>query len=176
MRKLYMVILLVAMTVGSAMAGKTAQEVRIYLNPGHGSWGPNNRPLNTIGRAAYSSANPDTTGFFESNTNIPKLLSMLDCFVDAGVPFDRTLNQTNSNPARVGAALDLRQHIVMSHVKVGPYPYTGDADDDDNAYNRPLSEIREEVEANNFDIFVSVHSNAAAEGSATNYPLYLYRG
>ena len=176
MRKLYMAILLVAMTVGSAMAGKTAQEVRIYLNPGHGSWGPNNRPLNTIGRAAYSSANPDTTGFFESNTNIPKLLSMLDCFVDAGVPFDRTLNQTNSNPARVGAALDLRQHIVMSHVKVGPYPYTGDADDDDNAYNRPLSEIREEVEANNFDIFVSVHSNAAAEGSATNYPLYLYRG
>ena len=176
MKKLYMAILLVAMTVGSAMAGKTADQVRIYLNPGHGSWGPDNRPLNTLGRAAYNSANPDTTGFFESNTNIPKLLSMLDCLVDAGVPFDRTRNQTNSNPARVGAALDLSQHIVMSHVKVGPYPYTGSADDNNNAYNRPLSEIREEVEANNFDIFVSVHSNATVEGDVVNYPLYLYRG
>ncbi|MGM9832941.1 MAG: T9SS type A sorting domain-containing protein [Candidatus Limisoma sp.] len=176
MKKLYMAILLVALTVGSAMAGKTADQVRIYLNPGHGSWGPNNRPCNTLGRAAYNSANPDTTGFFESNTNLHKLLGMLDCLVDAGVPFDRSLNQINDNPARVGAALDLSQHIVMSHVKVGPYPYTGDADDDDNAYNRPLSEIREEVEANNFDIFVSVHSNAATEGATANYPLYLYRG
>ena len=176
MKRLFTAVALVAMVAASAMAGKTADEVRIYLNPGHGSWGPNNRPCNTIGRPAYTSADPDTTGFYESNTNLRKVLSLLDGLVDAGVPFDRTLNQTNDNPARVGAALDLSQHIVMSHVKVGPYPYTGEADDDDNAYNRPLSEIREEVEANNFDIFISVHSNAASEGATTNYPLFLYRG
>ncbi|MGM9842544.1 MAG: SpaA isopeptide-forming pilin-related protein, partial [Candidatus Limisoma sp.] len=176
MKRLFTTIALVAMMAASAMAGKSAEEVRIYLNPGHGSWGPNNRPCNTIGRPAYTSADPDTTGFYESNTNLRKVLSTLDCLVDAGVPFDRTLNQTNENPARVGAALDLSQHIVMSHVKVGPYPYTGTADDSNNAYNRPLSEIAEEVEANNFDIFISVHSNAASEGATTNYPLYLYRG
>ena len=176
MKRLFTAVALVAMVAASAMAGKTADEVRIYLNPGHGSWGPNNRPCNTIGRPAYTRAAPDTTGFYESNTNLRKVLSTLDCLVEAGVPFDRTLNQTNENPARVGAALDLSQHIVMSHVKCGPYPYTGKADDEANAYNRPLSEIAEEVEANNFDIFISVHSNAASEGATTNFPLFLYRG
>ena len=176
MKRLFTAVALVAMVAASAMAGKTADEVRIYLNPGHGSWGPNNRPCNTIGRPAYTSAAPDTTGFYESNTNLRKVLSTLDCLVEAGVPFDRTLNQTNENPARVGAALDLSQHIVMSHVKCGPYPYTGKTDDEANAYNRPLSEIAEEVEANNFDIFISVHSNAASEGATTNFPLFLYRG
>ncbi len=176
MKRLFTTIALVAMMAASAMAGKSADEVRIYLNPGHGSWGPINRQRNTVGRPAYTCAAPDTTGFYESNTNLRKVLSLLDGLVDAGVPFDRTLNQTNENPARVGAALDLSQHIVMSHVKVGPYPYTGSADDNNNAYNRPLSEIREEVEANNFDIFVSVHSNATVEGDVVNYPLYLYRG
>ena len=68
----------------------------------------------------------------------------------------------------------MSQHIVMSHVKVGPYP--AHKGDDNGAYNRPLSEIREEVEANNFDVFISIHSNAAGEGSPTNYPLFIFRG
>ena len=122
------------MACSSAFAGKTAEEIRIYLNPGHGSWGPNNRPMQTIGRNAYTGVDVDTTGFFESNTNLWKMYSVLDHLVEAGVPFDRTLNQTNENPARVGAALDLSQHIVMSHVKVGPYPYVSkDTDDQNNA-------------------------------------------
>lgn len=68
----------------------------------------------------------------------------------------------------------MSQHIVMSHVKVGPYP--AHKGDDNGAYNRPLSEIREEVEANNFDVFISIHSNAAGEGSPSNYPLFIFRG
>ena len=171
---------LVALGCGSVFAQNTLQQpadqIRIYINPGHGSWGPNNRPMQTIGREGYNSANPDTTGFFESNTNLLKCYSLLDRLVEAGVPFDRTKNQTGDNPARIGAALDLSQHIVMSHVKAGPYPYTGPADDEENAYNRPLSEIREEVEANDFDIFISIHSNANVDGDGVNYPLFLYRG
>ena len=174
--KLFIASALAVLACGNMSAGKSADQVRIYLNPGHGSWGPNNRPCNTIGRPAYTSADPDTTGFYESNTNLHKCFGLLDDLVKAGVPFDRTKNQTNSNPARIGAALDLSQNIVMSHVKVGPYPYTGKADDEGNAYNRPLSEIREEVEVNNFDIFISIHSNAGSEGSSSNYLLYLYRG
>ena len=174
-------VLMVAAAAALSCAGMSAinnniETFRIYINPGHGSWGPNNRPCQTIGRAPYSSADPDTTGFFEANTNMHKCFSLLDHLVEAGVPFDRTKNQDNPNPARRGAALDLSQNIVMSHVMVGPYPYTGPKDDDDNAYNRPLSEISEEVERNNFDVFISIHSNAADEGSPTNYPLILYRG
>ena len=177
MKKIFIGLSAVALACSSAFAGKTAEEIRIYLNPGHGSWGPNNRPMQTIGRNAYTGVDVDTTGFFESNTNLWKMYSVLDHLVEAGVPFDRTLNQTNENPARVGAALDLSQHIVMSHVKVGPYPYVSkDTDDQNNAYNRRLSEISQEAEANNFDIFLSVHSNAAAEGTTTNYPIFLYRG
>ena len=178
--KLLIASALIALGCGSIFAQNTLQkpadQVRIYINPGHGSWGPNNRPMQTIGRDEYNAADVDTTGFFESNTNLLKGYSLLDRLVEAGVPFDRTKNQTGDNPARIGAALDLSQNIVMSHVKAGPYPYTGKLDDEGNAYNRPLSEIREEVEVNDFDIFISIHSNAASEGSATNYPLFLYRG
>lgn len=175
-------VLMVAAAAALSCAGMNAainnniETFRIYINPGHGSWGPNNRPCQTIGRAPYSSADPDTTGFYESNTNMHKCFSLLDELVKAGVPFDRTKNQNNPNPARNGAALDLSQNIVMSHVMVGPYPYTGKNDDEANAYNRRLSEISEEVERNNFDVFISIHSNAAAEGSPANYPLFLYRG
>ncbi len=165
---------IVALTCGTAYAGKTADQVRVYINPGHGSWTGNDRPCQTIGRQPYNIENVDTTGFFESNTNLHKGFALLDKLVAAGVPFDRTKNQTNDNPTRIGAALDLSQHIVMSHVKAGPYPAA--KGDDNGPYNRPLSEIREEVEANNFDVFISIHSNAASEGSTTNYPLFLFRG
>lgn len=178
--KLLIASALIALGCGSIFAQNTLQkpadQVRIYINPGHGSWGPNNRPMQTIGRDEYNAADVDTTGFFESNTNLLKGYSLLDRLVEAGVPFDRTKNQTGDNPARIGAALDLSQNIVMSHVKAGPYPYTGEADDEENAYNRPLSEIREEVEANDFDIFISIHSNANVDGDGVNYPLFLYRG
>ena len=170
---------LMTLTAGSVFAQKTEKtvdEVRIYINPGHGSWTANDRPMQTIGREAYSSTDTDTTGFFESNTNLQKGFALLDKLVEIGVPFNREANQTGDNPARIGAALDLSQHIVMSHVKAGPYPNVAKDDPAADDYNRNLTEIREEVEANNFDIFISIHSNAASEGSSTNYPLFLYRG
>ena len=33
-----------ALLAAGALNAKTIDEVRIYLNPGHGSWGPNDRP------------------------------------------------------------------------------------------------------------------------------------
>ena len=41
--------------------------IKVYVNPGHGSWGSNCRPMATINYAAG-----DTLGFFESNTNLWK--------------------------------------------------------------------------------------------------------
>ena len=179
MRKLFFFAILSIAALGASAAVSTSQ-VRIYINPGHGSWTSNDRPCGTVKHGANnpSAAGSDTAGFFESNTNLLKGFAMLEKLVEYGVPFDRTKNQSNSNPARVGAALDLSQNIVMSHVKAGPYPTIlmgGDANSA-NAYNRTLSEVAAEVEMNNFDVFMSIHSNANNEGDVINYPLIIYRG
>ncbi len=161
-----------ALLVGVAATAQTSMEdVRIYINPGHGSWGPNNRHMATVKHPSISTANPDTTDFYESNTNLQKGLAMLYKLVEYGVPFDPTKNQTNDNPNRIGAALDLTQNIVMSHVKCGPYPYSesDNTTDSGNDFNRTLSVIAAEVDANDFDMFVSIHSNAATDGNRVNY-------
>ena len=183
-----------ALLAFGASAQTAKEDVRIYINPGHGSWGPNNRHCATIGHNPISSIDPDTTDFYESNTNLQKGLQVLHMLAEYGVPFDHSKNQTNENPNRIGAALDLSQNIVMSHVKCGPYPYEykydyierADTDsvgnittyidtvmtqnpDQNNDFNRTLSVIAAEVDANNFDMFLSIHSNAHTDGSTVNY-------
>lgn len=130
--------------------------------------------MSTIKHGNQTSTNvgSDTAGFFESNTNLQKGFGLLEKLIEYGVPFDRTKNQTNSNAARVGAALDLSQNIVMSHVKCGGV--------DGGDYNRNLTTIAAEVEANNFDMFLSIHSNASTGDhnvpTHINQLLFLYRG
>ena len=151
---------------------QSTSQVRIYINPGHGSWGGEDRHMGTVthGGPTYT----DTAGFYESNTNLEKGFGMLEKLIEYGIPFDRTKNQNNSNAARRGAALDLSQtNLVMSRVKNGPYPHDGSTY---GAYSRNLSEIAAECESWNADMMISIHSNAATEGTTTNYPLFLYRG
>ena len=177
LRKIFATVAM-ALCVAGASAQVSMEDVRIYINPGHGSWGPNNRHMATVGHNPISSENPDTTDFFESNTNLYKGLAMLEKLVEYGVPFDRTKNQTNENPNRVGAALDLTQNIVMSRVKSGPYPYetvNGVSPDQNNDFNRTLSVIAAEVESNNFDVFISIHSNASTDGQTVNYLYFAYK-
>ena len=199
-----------ALAVSMGAQAKTADELRVYINPGHGSWTGDDRPCTLVGHGAYSRTNTDTLSFFESNTNLRKGFSVLETLRAAGLKYDPTLNQTGER-WQIGAARDMSNNIVMSHVKCGPYL-------DDNAtsgqykemikaqekllaeggdpvaiqaeidrlknlkdvvsvrYNRNLSEICAEVTANNFDMFISIHSNAATEGTSTNYPLFIYGG
>ena len=172
-----------SLLVGVSAMAQTPQEIRIYINPGHGSWSANCRPMGTVKHGAnnaFTDVNNDTTNFFESNTNLYKCFGVLEKLIEYGVPFDRTKNQTNDNPHRVGAALDLSQNIVMSRVKSGGYPaytdYTNNVENSDNDYyDRGLSVISGEVEANNFDMMISVHSNAAS-GIETNYLYYAMDG
>ena len=172
-----------AVATSLTAGAKTADELRVYINPGHGSWTANDRPNPLVGHGAYSRTNTDTTNFFETNTNLRKGFGVLERLIDYGLKFDRTLNQTGER-WQIGAARDMSNNIVMSHVKCGPYhddngtvSQLGDAAPEDiYYYNRNLTEICEEVEANNFDMFISIHSNAATEGTTTNYPLFLYRG
>ena len=154
MKKILLLALAAIMATG-AMQAKTADEIRIYLNPGHGSWGPNDRPMATIPYPNLpETGRPDTNGFYESNTNLWKSI------------------QTRATLIKMGVKAE---NITMSRWKNGPYPYVSGAADAE-IYNRPLSEICEEVEIGNYDMFLSHHSNAATDGTATNYPLMLYRG
>ena len=144
-----------ALVAAGSMNAKTIDEVRIYLNPGHGSWGPNDRPMATISYPNLEeTGRPDTCGFYESNTNLWKVLKLGNTLEKMGVK---------------------KENIMYSRVKNGPFPYVKGAEDAE-IYNRNLTEICEEVDANNMDVFISVHSNAASEGTSTNYPLFLYRG
>ena len=57
----------------------SASATKVYINPGHGSWGPNCRPMATINYAAG-----DTLGFFESNTNLWKAFMLESMLKGAG--------------------------------------------------------------------------------------------
>lgn len=179
-----------ALLCGCALSAKTADELRIYINPGHGSWTSNDRPMKilrdvngemkiidpdtkTDKLAGYEGHTPDTTAFYETNTNLRKCFALLDRLESYGLKFDRTKNQDATDPWAVGAAKDLSNNIVMSHVKAGPYPYAKATQDN---YNRALTEIAVEAEYNNFDMFISVHSNAATDGNTVNYLPFIYRG
>ncbi len=172
-----------AAVISAGASAKTADELRIYINPGHGGWTPNDRPCVILGHQEYTRYNTDTTSFFESNTDLEKGFGVLERMIQYGLKFDRTLNQTG-DILTTGAARDLSNNVVMSRVKNGPFHddngtanQLGDATPADiYAFNRNLSEICEEVESNNFDMFISIHSNAATDGSTSNYPLFLYRG
>mgnify|MGYP003309411126 CR=1 FL=1 len=95
---------------------------RVYINPGHGSWCANCRPMATIPYPKLSSTGmPDTLGFYESNTNLWKGLYLRDKLQAAG-----------------------GYTVLMSRTANGPAGSTSTAN---NKYNRSLSEICEEVEA-----------------------------
>ena len=180
MKKIFMILAAALLTVSMSAADLTGK--RIYVNPGHGSYGPNDRPMATIPYPNLPTTGmPDTLGFYESNTNLWKCMYLGEKLEAAGAT------------------------VLYSRTQCGPWPYemkNGDYPDytynkggtianpelgwqysdgyyahpDYEKYNRNLVEITEEVEANNIDYFISVHSNANTEGSTANFPLILYRG
>ena len=167
--------LLLASSISAAdLTGK-----RIYVDPGHGAWGLNSRPMSTIpypfkysytNKKGETSWMPDTTGFYETNTNLWKCLYLGEKLKKAGA------------------------EVIYSHTQAGPNPYpyinkdgkfdwTGyQADKDYTRYFRVRSQIGQEVGNMNLDkkidYFISVHSNApiTSENQDANYPLFLYRG
>ena len=180
MKKIFMI--LAAALLCMSMSAKDLTGIKFYVNPGHGSFGPNDRPMATIPYPNLPTTGmPDTCGFYESNTNMWKCLYL-------------------------GAKLEaMGAEVMYSHTECGPWPYemkNGDYPDykynkdgsiadptigwqvtdgyfchpDIEKYNRNLVEITQEVEANNIDYFISVHSNANTDGSTANFPLMIYRG
>ena len=149
MKKIIMSLFAVMMAA-TALAGsnKTMQEARIYINPGHGSWTSNDRNMATINHSTG-----DTTGFYESNTNLWKGLKLRQTLIDWGVP---------------------ESNIMMSRVKNGPDPNSPTASAESTKYNRNLTEIAQEANSFNSDYFLSIHSDA---GTGTlNVALLIHKG
>lgn len=156
MKKILLLAAAAIIAAGSVQA-KTADELRIYLNPGHGSYGPNDRPCSTVGHLNTKDlADTDTLGFYEGRGTLQRAFGIATYLKKVGVK---------------------AENIVFSRLTNGPWPYNAnDPDEVKYEYNRNLTEICEEVEAGNFDMFISDHSNANNDGDIINYPLFLYRG
>lgn len=149
--------------LGTNLTGK-----RIYINPGHGSWGSDDRPLATIPYPNLpTSGMPDTLGFYESNTNLWKCMYLGQKLEAAGakVFYSRTANGPWDYEMVDG---DYPTYNAANYLNRSDY----------HKYNKNLTEISAEVEANNIDYFISVHSNATGikDGDLRNHPLYIYRG
>ena len=147
-------------TLAFSVSANDLSEARIYINPGHGGWGPNDRPMATINYAQM-----DTLGFFETNTNLIKGMALREELVKAGAGYVRMSRTVNG----VVAADDEHKTENDKYIETQP----GESGTQQLV---TLSVICQDVEANNMDYFISIHSNAATEGSSTNYPLILYRG
>ena len=158
------VFLVVAANISAAdLTGK-----RIYINPGHGSWGSDDRPCATIPYPNLTTSGmPDTLGFYESNTNLWKCLYLGNKLEEAGatVLYSRKANGPWDYEMVNG---DYPTYDKSAYLKRSDY----------RKYNKSLTVVCAEVEANNIDYFISVHSNAldGTDGDLVNYPLYLYRG
>ena len=137
-------------------ASSFAFALKVYINPGHGSWGPNDRPMPTVSCPNLSSTGrPDTIGFYESNTNLWKGFALEEKLLAAGFG------------------------VKMSRRASGPYPYTSA----NETYNKALTTICSEATNYGADYYISIHSNAGPEGELggasgkfANYPVILWRG
>ena len=124
----------------------SANAQRVYINPGHGEWGSEGRNMATITHAIG-----DTTGFWESNTNLWKAFALNEKLQEAGL------------------------QTLMSRTENGPYPYV----EGDESIDRPLLDLGEEAEWWGATHYISIHSNAGPtgeDGTFANYPLYIYKG
>ena len=147
--KKFILLLAAAAVAGFSLQAKTTDEFRIYLNPGHGSYGANDRPMPTVGHPHTGQLNADgttwmdtdTLGFYEGRGTLPRAFAIKDYLKSVGVH---------------------SENIVMSREANGPWPYTTPNSDYDpgHIYNKDLADICEEVEEGNFDMFISSHCNA----------------
>jgi len=196
MKKIFMIMAAALLTM--SMSAKDLTGIKFYVNPGHGSFGPNDRPMATIPYPELPTTGmPDTCGFYESNTNLQKAWYLGQKLLAAGAEvmyshtecgpwfYEKKDNDypdykygwgPNNDPMRDTAYVTNKGISVPALPEVWSFECGYRNHPDYEKYNRNLSEICEEVEANNIDYFISIHSNAATDGTSTNYPLFLYKG
>ena len=136
--------ILLAFFVLSMALSATAQ--RVYINPGHGDWGPNSNNVATITHAIG-----DTMGFWESNTNLWKAFALDEKLRAAGL------------------------QTLMSREENGPYPYVwGDESIDKPLLD--LGAEAEGWGATHYISIHSNAVPIDVDSRSANYPLYIYKG
>ena len=144
MKKLILSVIALCTLVMSASA------IKVYINPGHGAWHGNCRPMPTIPYPELPGQGGlvDTLGFYESNTNLWKCLYLEEKLKAAGV------------------------QVQMSRRASGG--------ENGGEFDKGLTVIASEAQYSGADMFVSLHSNAGPTGAdgkkPANYPSYWYRG
>ena len=139
----------------------TFGDIKIYINPGHGGHGSNDR-----GMTIYPFASGDPNGFWESNSNLDKGLFLDSMLTNLGVQTmmsRRTNNDGGGNDYDVLTAWKNAGKITQEQ-----FDYMLANGDD-----RSLSAIAAEANAYGADFMLSIHSNA---GAPSNYILELYSG
>lgn len=153
-------LLIAAATVMGMAASDGLKGKVIYVNPGHGGWTANDRPIATINYAEM-----DTMGFFETKTNLWKGLALRDRLVKAGakVVMSRTRNGYVTAGQKNATPLDRPETFCDEY---GQQQLT------------TLQTIAMNVDSINPDYFVSMHSNATGgpDGKLCNYLVLVYRG
>ena len=124
----------------------SANAQRVYINPGHGDWGPNSNNVATITHAIG-----DTMGFWESNTNLWKAFALDEKLQAAGL------------------------QTLMSREENGPYPYVwGDESIDKPLLD--LGAEAEGWGATHYISIHSNAVPIDVDSRSANYPLYIYKG
>ena len=91
--KKFILLLAAAAVAGFSLQAKTTDEFRIYLNPGHGSYGANDRPMPTVGHPNTGQLNAegttwmdtDTLGFYEGRGTLPRAFAIKDYLKSFGL-------------------------------------------------------------------------------------------
>lgn len=159
MKKIVSLIALCAITI--VMTAGDLTGVRIYLNPGHGGWnGVNDRHIATIPFPEYVDGHVDTLGFWESSSNLKVAYDLYELLTEAGATVQMS-RWTNQSGTRDNGTLDWDGKVIGEDKPSITNPNIGD---------RAFSLIKEEANAMNADMLLSIHSNAASSvGQAANY-------
>ena len=203
MKKSFLLIFCTLLLANFLYAQPNLYGKKIYVNPGHGSYGHDDRPQSTIPYPILSGLGiPDTCGFFESNTNLHKCLYLGKKLEQYGAkvtyshtecgpwPYEKengTYPQYKFGVWQGNNIENWNKWVVDSATWYSDFgtndPYTYCKHPDIRKYNRIPALIAQEVgdsvvNGYEFDCFISVHSNAPgdANDNMTNYPLFLYRG
>jgi hypothetical protein len=156
--KIILSCLVFCLAINGLQAENVFNQARIYIDAGHGGWGSGDRPLATVNYAAL-----DSNSFFESNANLWKALALREELERAGaghVRMNRTINGigSGSSPAPFNYPQVPHGTVVNGQAQL-----------------ITLSVIARDVEENNIDYFLSIHSDAA-DNVLTNHLVLLYRG
>lgn len=143
------------------LANKDFKDLKIYINPGHGGHGSNDRPIRV-----YPFASGDPNGFWESNSNLTKGLALDSMLNDLGV--QTMMSRRTNNDGGAGDEDVLYAWLNKGEITQEEHDYMLANGDD-----RALSAIVAEANAYKADFMLSIHSNA---GGPANYVLQLYAG